>query len=279
MLWSQYKLATKIHTEFLRKKIYRNSKFHKSVFQFSDSPDIGISKKIQPESLESKMELEFCSRWGSKTLEPKIGIPNQALNTTVDTEPILYLPSDPHSCPFDLSFDPYPASPPLTSHGCTSTTVGTNITSSSLPPKFSIIPSSPDVLQIIMANADSHLQKCECRKLGRINKTDTSTYIITRGNTKIGDLLHQIMLLNPFAIDPLGSFSPLLQHFLLGHHPAPLIRFPPSRPNATQMYTKLLQYPSPKGIFLLANHNWSLHPTQHFYGHSYLAPTPSITTV
>ncbi len=200
-------------------------------------------------------------------------------NTTVDTEPILYLPSDPHSCPFNLSFDPYPASPPLTSHGCTSTTVGADITISSLPPKLSIIPSSPDVQQIITANANSHLQKCKCRKLGRINKTDTSTSIITRGGTLIGDLLHRNMLLIPFAIDPLGRFGPLLQHFLFGHHSALLLWFPPSRPNATQMYTKLLQYPSLKGILLLTNHNWVLHPTQHFYGHSYLAPTPSITTV
>ncbi len=200
-------------------------------------------------------------------------------NTTVDMEPILYLPSDPHSRPFDLSFDPYPALPPLISYSCTSTTVGADITISSLPPKLSIIPSSPDVLQVITANADSHLQKCKSKKLGRINKTNASTSIITRGDTLIGDLLHWNMLLMPFAIDPLGRFGPLLQHFLFGHHPAPLLWFPPSRPNATQMYRKLLQYPSPKGILLLTNHNWLLHPTQHFYGHSYLAPTPSITTV
>jgi hypothetical protein len=29
----------------------------------------------------------------------------------------------------------------------------------------------------------------------------------------------------------------------------------------------------------LANHNWSLHPKRRFYGHSYLAPTPPITTI
>jgi hypothetical protein len=45
------------------------------------------------------------------------------------------------------------------------------------------------------------------------------------------------------------------------------------------MYIKFLQYPSRKGILLLANHNWSLYPTRRFYRHSYLAPTPSITTV
>ena len=87
------------------------------------------------------------------------------------------------------------------------------------------------------------------------------------------------MLLIPFAIDPLGRFGPLLQNFLFGQQSAPQLRFPPSRPNATQMYNQLLQYPSPKGILLLANHNWSLYPTRRFYGHSYLAPTPSITTV
>jgi len=38
-------------------------------------------------------------------------------NSTVDTEPNLYLPSDPHSRSFNLSFDPYLAPPPLTSHG------------------------------------------------------------------------------------------------------------------------------------------------------------------
>ena len=84
----------------------------------------------------------------------------------------------------------------------------------------------------------------------------------------------------PCVIDPLGRFGPLLQNFLFGHHPPPQLWFPPSRPNASQMYyIKLLQYPSPKGILLMANYNWYLHPTRRFYGHSYLAPTPSITTV
>jgi hypothetical protein len=50
-----------------------------------------------------------------------------------------------------------------------------------------------------------------------------STSIITQGNTLIGDLLHQNMLLIPFVIDPLGRFGPLLQHFLFGSHPASLL--------------------------------------------------------
>ena len=84
-------------------------------------------------------------------------------NSIVDTEPNLYLPSDPYSCLFDLSFDPYPALPPLTSHGCTSHshTVSANITISSLPAKLPLDSNTPDVLQVITANADSHLRKYE----------------------------------------------------------------------------------------------------------------------
>jgi hypothetical protein len=147
-----------------------------------------------------------------------------------------------------------------------------DVTISSLPPKPSFNPSSSDVLQIIKANATSHLQKYERRKLGHINKTDTSTSITTKGDSILGDLLQQNMLLIPFAIDPLGHFGPLLQNLLFGHHPAPILRFPTSKPNGSQMYSKLLQYPSPKGVLLLADYNWSQHPTRPFFGNSYLAP-------
>ncbi len=100
-------------------------------------------------------------------------------NTTVDMEPNLYLPSDPHSRPFDLSFEPYPAPPPLASHGCTSHTVGADITISSLPPRPLINPNSPDVLQIITANADTHLQNYERKKLGCTNKIDYAKHLIS----------------------------------------------------------------------------------------------------
>jgi hypothetical protein len=86
-------------------------------------------------------------------------------NSTVNTKPQLYLPSDPHSCPFDLSFNLYPASPPNTMHICTFTTVGANITIISLPPK----------LQIIAAKANTHLQTNERLKPCCINKTNPTT--------------------------------------------------------------------------------------------------------
>jgi hypothetical protein len=89
-------------------------------------------------------------------------------------------------------------------------TVGANITISTLPPKLTINLTSPDVQQILTANANSHIQKYECRKLGCINKTNTSKSIITQGDTLIGDLLNRNMLLISFAIDPLGRFGPIL---------------------------------------------------------------------
>ena len=200
-------------------------------------------------------------------------------NSTIDIEPQLCLPSDPHARPFDISFDPYPAIPPNVHHGCTYTTVGADITISSSPPIPSINHTSPDVIKTIAANADSHLQSYERRKLGRANKRNLTTSTITSGDKVIGDLIARQMLLLPIAINPLGRFGPLLTHFLFGSHNPPPISFPVSKPNATLMYSKLLQYPSPKGILRLADHNWSVSPTRRFYDHSYLAPTPSISTI
>ena len=199
--------------------------------------------------------------------------------SSIDIEPQLCLPSDPHARPFDLSFDPHPAVPPHVHHGCSYSTVGADITISCPPPVPSFDPASPDVIHTVTANAASHLQTYEKRKLGRVNKRNPSTNVVTTGNDLLGDLLTREMLLLPFAIDPFGRFGPLLEHFLFGSHNSPAISFPASKPNATKMYSRLLQYPSPKGVLLLAEHNWRNSPTRRFYDNSYLAPTPSITTI
>jgi hypothetical protein len=69
-----------------------------------------------------------------------------------------------------------------------------------------------------MANADSHLQKYEKKKIGRENKTDKITGTSTTGDTVIGDLLDRNinMILIPVAIDPFGRFGPC-PRCLLGH--------------------------------------------------------------
>jgi hypothetical protein len=200
-------------------------------------------------------------------------------NSTADVEPQLCLLSNPHTCPFDISFIPYPTLPPNAHHGCTYTTISADITIGSLPPIPSIDHTSPDVIKTIAANDDSHLQSYKRRKLGQVNKRDPTTSIITSGNKVIGDLLARQMLLLPIAIDPLGQFGPLLDHFLFGSHRPPPILFPLSKPSAMLMYSKLLHYPSPKGVLCITDHNWLASPTRRFYNHSYLAPTPSISTI
>jgi hypothetical protein len=200
-------------------------------------------------------------------------------SSTLDIEPQLHLPSDPHARPFDLSFNPDPSSPPLINHACPYTTVGFDVTITSPPPYPSFNPTSPDVTTILTANADKHLQKYEKKKIGRDNKTDPTTGTITVGDTLIGDLLTHNMVLIPLAIDPHGRFGPLLQTFLFDTEPTIPITFTTNKPNATLMYSKITTFPSPKGILKLADHNWKISKTRCFYGHSYSAPTPTIHTL
>jgi hypothetical protein len=65
-------------------------------------------------------------------------------NSTVDTELILYRPSDPHSRPFNLSFDPYPAPPPLTFQAAPP------VLSAQMSPSAPYLPSFPSILILLM---------------------------------------------------------------------------------------------------------------------------------
>jgi len=135
---------------------------------------------------------------------------------------------------------------------------------------------------MLTANADSHLQKYENKKIGRENKTEKITGTTTTSDTVIGDLLDRNMILITIAIDPFGRFGPrILQTFLCDTQPMNPITFTPTKPNATTMYHKITHFPSPnpKGTLKLADHNWKLTQTQRFYGHSYSVPTPTIHTL
>ena len=69
------------------------------------------------------------------TLAPLLSMAGYLLPTsTVDVEPLLYLPSDPHAWPFNLSFNPDPVSPPQVNHTSPYTTIGFYITISCPPP-------------------------------------------------------------------------------------------------------------------------------------------------
>ena len=61
-------------------------------------------------------------------------------------------------------------------------------------------------------------------------------------------------------------------------------QFKINRPNAKAMYKRATSIPAPCGILIEADNNWkqikkTQSITQRFFGHSYMAPTPSITTV
>jgi hypothetical protein len=87
------------------------------------------------------------------------------------------------------------------------------------------------------------------------------------------------MALLPFAIDPFGRFRPILNHILLDHCLSSHIQFPPSKPNASAMYLQIMTFSCPKGILTLIDHRWKTLQTRQFFGHSYNASTPSITTL
>jgi hypothetical protein len=166
-----------------------------------------------------------------------------------------------------------------TNHTCPYTTIGFNVPIACPPPCPSYDPTSPDVTTILTANADSHLQKYEEKKIGRKNKTNKITDTTTTGDTVIGDLLDRNMILIPIAIDPFGCLVPILQTFLFETQPTNPITFTPIKSNTTLMYQKNTHFQIPKGILKLADHNWKLTQTRRFYGHSYSAPTPMINTL
>jgi hypothetical protein len=181
-------------------------------------------------------------------------------------EPMLHLPSDPNAQPFNISLDPYPLIPPLVvTHSCPYTTNGTDITIVSyLPPCPSFDLDSPDVLRILSANADSHLQVVfQKRKLCHGNKHDPD--IGARINGIIGDLLLCNTTILPFAIDPFGCIGLLARMFLFGTMPAEL-SFPASRPNASEMHCHITSFPSLTGILPHADHTWSTTHPPSFYG-------------
>jgi hypothetical protein len=197
----------------------------------------------------------------------------------LEIKPRLYLPSDPHAWPFDLSFNPDPGSPPKINHTCPYTTVGFDITISFPPPCLIFDPTSSNVTKILTPNAGSHLQKYEKKKLGRDNKTNPTMGSTTIGNTVICDILDQNKILLPLAIDPHGQLGPTLQHFFFDIQATNPIRSTQAKLHATLMYSKIMHFPSPKGVLTLDNHNWKNTQSRQFYGHSYFAPTLTINTL
>jgi hypothetical protein len=88
-------------------------------------------------------------------------------------------------------------------------------------------------------------------------------------------------------MDANGRLGPMFQYTLYRTIPPPIPpckQFKSIRPNAKAMYERATSLPAPCRILLEADNNWKQtqksQPTaRRFFGHSYMAPTPSITTI
>jgi len=91
-------------------------------------------------------------------------------------------------------------------------------------------------------------------------------------------------------MDANGRLGPMIQYTLYGTIPPPIPhrkQFKINRPNAKKaMYERATSTPAPGGILLVleADHNWKhtqkkQSNTRRFFGRSYMAPIPSITTI
>ncbi len=162
-------------------------------------------------------------------LTPALSSAGYLLPTSKFTvEPMLHLPSDPNARPLDIAFNPNPALPPNVTHACPYTSISANITISCPPPHPNFDLNSPDVLNILSANADAHLQVCKKQKIDRGNKRNPTTGTTIPGDAIIGNILHHNMTLIPFVIDPFGRLGPILCHSLFSTRPTVPLFFLPS---------------------------------------------------
>jgi len=140
-------------------------------------------------------------------------------DNNMETEPRLYLTSDPLSRPYDISFNPN--NPNHLSHEFT--TIGFDITIANATPP---LPSnqnlslSEDCITTLTANADVFLQDFERKKLSRTNNTRANPPV--PGEAVIGDLLRSNRLLIPIAIDANGHLGPMFKYTLYGTIPPPI---------------------------------------------------------
>jgi hypothetical protein len=216
----------------------------------------------------------------AEALQPALATAGYIRNTTkIDIERKHIKTRDITAQPFDISFDPDPSISDTTHIQCPYLTIGADITitnSNVMSPTLN----SLDDVSSVTAFADAHLQRFEKRKLNRINKKDANDNNTTiSGDQVIGDLLHQNMILLPFAIDPFGRWGPILQNFLLRSETNLEYKFHATRPNAKIMFHKATSDPCPLGILRTADHVWKHTKQRNFFGYSYAAPTPSTFTI
>lgn len=201
-------------------------------------------------------------------------------NTKLDLERKNLKISDISAQPFDISFDPDPATNNSTHTPCPYSTIGTDITVTHCPNKPTTPDSSGNAAPFFSANADKHLQTVERKKLMRANRKPDSEFLLgLPGEQTIGELINENMVLIPIALDPFARLGPMAQNFLNLTTQNLNYEFPPNKPNARTMFRRATTHPCPIGILKTADKMWKLNKTKQFFGNSYTSPTPSIYTI
>jgi hypothetical protein len=121
--------------------------------------------------------------------------------------------SDTGAQPFDLSFDLDPDTSLTNPTQCPLTTLGADITIAHTCKATYSFDQLENAVSSLTAIADKHLQFFERNKLKRSSKRDdSSNENIIHGDTIIGELLDQNMILLPIAIDPHGRWGPMTEN-------------------------------------------------------------------
>ena len=113
----------------------------------------------------------------------------------------------------------------------------------------------------------------------RPRKTDTVTNAKQEEDQAISELLQKLTMLYPMAIDPHVRFGPLLMQFLFSSMAINKMTFEcnradaAGRPNATEMYRRLITASCPSGIFIIVTINWKKNKTVPFFGGLHTTPT------
>jgi len=137
----------------------------------------------------------------------------------METEPRLYLTSDPLSRPYDISFNPN--NPNHHSHEYNTIGFDITIANATKPlPSNQNLSNSEDYITTLTANADIFLQDFERKQLNRTNNTRADPPV--SGKAVIGDLLRSNRLLIPIAMDANGRLGPMFQYTLYGTIPPPI---------------------------------------------------------
>ena len=196
-------------------------------------------------------------------------------SSTVYVEPKRTIADLPGLRPFDSMFRPVPNLKRTNIPAIPYSEIGFDYTVTS--PKGHLSPSRLNAASIKRsATAAAHLIEKEKKKLAREGHCDPHNNNTMTGEQIMDYLLRTNRVLIPVAISPYGRWGPMFHKFLFGTMSEEPPNFYATRAKARQMYERATSYPTPIGIIPLATSTWKAEKSksQHFYGHSYTAPTP-----